>query len=90
VNHRFFKFGILVAIVLLLTSALNRNIAFSQVAPVSPDTNWINSHVVEGTSSLSAEGNKSPDGAAENAAILAAQILLFPIEEFLHLPLIIR
>ena len=82
---------IIAAGVLVWVFALGQNVARGQPpGPSSPDTSWIETHVVAQNPDTAATTVKAPDSVGSNAAILAAQILLAPIDFGLHIPLILR
>ena len=89
-KHRIFSV-VIAAGVLLFVFALSRNNAFGQSASPLPDTTWIEAHVVAQNPDPATNIVKAPDSVGSNAAILAAQILLYPIQELgVYLPIILR
>ena len=89
-KHRISGFGITAAGVLVLVFLLGQRTAFSQSASPSPDTAWIEAQMVEQNPEPALPIVEAPDSVGSNAAILAAQILLAPIDFGLHLPIILR
>lgn len=73
--------------VLLITFALGQRLMTVPTAQI-PDTAWLEAHTAELNSPSNAPN--IPTDAGQQAAILAAQLLLTINENLLHLPLIIR
>ena len=81
---------LLAVAVLVLTLLLARHIALSQPVSQSVDTAWIEAHVAEQNSNASMTRLETPTDTGTLAAILAAELLLTPIDYSTHLPLIVK
>ena len=76
--------------VLVLTLLFSRSLTASQSVSRSPDTAWIETQMAEQDDRATVAIIEAPEDVGTQAAILAAQLLLTPIEYLISLPTIFK